>query len=249
MKENIAQYAVPLRVGLLTQSSHPLLPFWVNELRNRGIGPLYLIQDIKPFAQKDSEIFETRTDGYFNLSKHDNVSQIEDLISPSVPIFKTQNHNSKHCVELVNDLKLDLLVNCGTPRKLTSELLNCTRIGVLNVHPGILPKYRGSSAVEWSIYNGDKPGNTAHFMGEGYDDGNIILAESINLHMGSDYKKIRISVFEKNFEIMANAVEKIYNDKMTSSVGEVQDENIARTWLPMNDADFQIMLNKLHTRQ
>mgnify|MGYP000368287432 CR=1 FL=1 len=46
-------------------------------------------------------------------------------------------------------------------------------------------------------------------------------------------------------QIMANAIEKIYNERMTSSEGEVQDENVARTWPPMNEADFQIMLKKL----
>jgi len=238
-------YAVPLRVGLLTQANHPLLPFWVSQLRKRGIGPLFLIQDIKCFAKKDSEIFQIRTDGHFNLSAHNKVSKIEKLTSPPVPIFQTESHNSEHCVALVKKLKLDLLVNCGTPRKLMPKILNCTPIGVLNIHPGILPKYRGSSAVEWSIYNGDEVGNTAHFMGEEYDNGNIIISETINLLTKSDYKKIRISVYEQNFQIMANAVEKIYNERMTSSEGEVQDENVARTWLPMNDADFQIMLNKL----
>src|SRR5260370_36552590 len=58
--------------------------------------------------------------------------------------------------------------------------ISAFRLGILNAHIGILPKYRGRSVVEWSILQGDRTGVTVFFIDSGIDTGGrIVLREFI----------------------------------------------------------------------
>lgn len=69
----------------------------------------------------------------------------------------------------------DLLLVYGFNWRLPREVLELPRLGVLNVHPSALPKYRGPSPVPWTIRNGDPfMGLTIHRMTERIDAGPIL---------------------------------------------------------------------------
>jgi methionyl-tRNA formyltransferase len=58
---------------------------------------------------------------------------------------------------------------------LPKPLLSITPKGVVNLHPGLLPKYRGRAPINWAILNGETTiGLSAHFVDEGMDTGDII---------------------------------------------------------------------------
>lgn len=72
--------------------------------------------------------------------------------------------------------RLDLMVCDGFPWKLSSAVLRIPRLGVLNVHPSLLPKYRGPIPIHWAIRNGDPDfGVTVYRMDENLDTGPIIV--------------------------------------------------------------------------
>jgi methionyl-tRNA formyltransferase len=77
----------------------------------------------------------------------------------------------------------DLLVVFGFNWRLPQEVLRMPRLGVLNIHPSALPRYRGPSPVLWAVRNGDPSiGLTAHRMSETIDAGPILAqAEGIPL--------------------------------------------------------------------
>lgn len=69
----------------------------------------------------------------------------------------------------------DLLFVFGFNWRLPQEVLDVPRLGVLNVHPSALPKYRGPSPVPWTIRNGDEfMGLTIHRMTERIDAGPVL---------------------------------------------------------------------------
>lgn len=85
---------------------------------------------------------------------------------------------------------IDLLLNVDSPRKLSKMFLQIVGYDVLNVHAGVLPKYRGASCVEWAIFTNGPIGNTANFMVEDYDAGPIIAVEDYCFQIGSSYLDI-----------------------------------------------------------
>ncbi|MBX6381537.1 MAG: methionyl-tRNA formyltransferase [Microbispora sp.] len=70
----------------------------------------------------------------------------------------------------------DLIVVYGFPWKIPREVLQSTRLGAINVHTSLLPRYRGPIPVHWAVRNGDPEiGVTIHWMDEEFDSGNILV--------------------------------------------------------------------------
>ncbi|GAA1015026.1 hypothetical protein Aple_052250 [Acrocarpospora pleiomorpha] len=72
--------------------------------------------------------------------------------------------------------RADLIVAYGLPWRLPSEVRRMARLGGINVHPSLLPKYRGPIPVHWAVRNGDSEvGVTIHWMDDTFDSGNILV--------------------------------------------------------------------------
>jgi methionyl-tRNA formyltransferase len=78
----------------------------------------------------------------------------------------------------LRDEPLDLIVLAAYGRILPQELLDLPRLGALNVHPSLLPKYRGASPIQGALANGDgETGVSIMLMDAGLDTGDVVLAE------------------------------------------------------------------------
>jgi len=83
--------------------------------------------------------------------------------------------------EILN-LKPDLIIIAGFGQILPKEILEIPEYGCLNVHPSLLPKYRGSSPIQCTILNGDKEtGVTIILMTEKLDQGDIIAISKFQI--------------------------------------------------------------------
>lgn len=83
-------------------------------------------------------------------------------------------------LESIRVLEPDLIVTAAYGRILTKNVLDVPRLGCINVHASLLPKYRGAAPIQWAIINGDeKTGITTMFMDEGMDTGDILMTREI----------------------------------------------------------------------
>jgi methionyl-tRNA formyltransferase len=83
-------------------------------------------------------------------------------------------------VELLENLKPDLIVVVAYGKILPKDVLDFPKYGCINIHASILPKYRGASPIHWAVINGDKEtGVTAQQMNEGVDTGDILLTQKM----------------------------------------------------------------------
>jgi methionyl-tRNA formyltransferase len=79
-------------------------------------------------------------------------------------------------VEFLRSLALDLLVTAAFGQLLRPVILRLPRLGCVNIHASLLPKYRGAAPINWAIINGEREtGVTAFLMDEGMDTGPILL--------------------------------------------------------------------------
>jgi hypothetical protein len=76
---------------------------------------------------------------------------------------------------LVDELRPDIIAVFGTGL-IRGPLLGAGRLGIINLHGGLSPHYRGSDCTFWALYNGepDQVGCTLHFIDPGIDTGNLI---------------------------------------------------------------------------
>ena len=83
--------------------------------------------------------------------------------------------------EILNDIKKlnpDVICVVAYGKIIPKEILNLPKFGCINVHPSLLPKYRGAAPIQSAILNGDeKTGVTTMYLNEKMDEGDIILQE------------------------------------------------------------------------
>jgi methionyl-tRNA formyltransferase len=108
----------------------------------------------------------------------------------NIPVFKFKKIRVTG-IETLKSLQADIFVTCAYGQILSAEILNMKRYGVINVHGSLLPKYRGSSPMQWSIINGEKTtGITILKSDVGIDDGFIILKREIPVPEGTTSKEL-----------------------------------------------------------
>ena len=84
--------------------------------------------------------------------------------------------HSEQLLNTIKDLDVDLAAVSSFNYKIPKKLLNATKDGFINLHPSLLPLYRGANPYSRTIINGElKTGVTLHFMDEEFDKGDIIL--------------------------------------------------------------------------
>ena len=97
-----------------------------------------------------------------------------------VPLVPGKSINSEDYLGRLRGLSLDLVISVNASQKFKSKLLALPRLGCINVHGALLPRYRGRLPSFWVLANGEKEtGTTVHFMNEELDDGPILLQERI----------------------------------------------------------------------
>lgn len=90
------------------------------------------------------------------------------------------NVNSPTFIEYVKGLNIDLIVVFFFPQVLRTALLQTPRLGVLNCHPSLLPRYGGPHPAFWMLKNGESvAGVTVHVMTEKIDAGDIVAQQEL----------------------------------------------------------------------
>lgn len=85
-------------------------------------------------------------------------------------------------VELLRNMAPDVMVVAAFGQILPKEVLEIPRLGCINVHASLLPKYRGSAPIQWSVINGDRTaGVTTMQMDIGMDTGDMLEKAEIEL--------------------------------------------------------------------
>jgi methionyl-tRNA formyltransferase len=97
-----------------------------------------------------------------------------------VPLVETKSVNSADYLDRLRRMNLDLVISINASQKFKTGLLSLPRLGCINVHGALLPRYRGRLPSFWVLANGEKEtGTTVHFMNEDLDDGPILLQERV----------------------------------------------------------------------
>lgn len=238
------QTAGQVSFGFLTTIDSPLLPHYLAAAQANQVKKIHVLCDAKLISEKDRRIWQERTGGFFEADAIENFT-IYNFGKAQIPFYFVDNHNSEITLTLVKKLGLNCLFNAGTPRKLSGTIISSVRHGVINVHPGLLPAYRGCSAVEWAIYNDDKVGNSAHFMSESYDAGPVIESEYYEFSKEATYQEIRNKVYQSGCGLAGRVLAKIQENGLIAEYAREQDERLAVSWKPIPDEKMREVMIKV----
>lgn len=114
----------------------------------------------------------------------------------NIPFFCTQRINDSNIVALLKEVNADIAISMNWISLIGKDVINCFPYGILNAHPGDLPRYRGNACPNWAIIQGEKQiGVSIHFMKENeLDAGNIVTKKYIevgeNTTIGNIYTQL-----------------------------------------------------------
>ena len=92
------------------------------------------------------------------------------------------NLDEPELIQKIKDLDIDAAVVCSYNYKIPKVLIDATKDGFINVHPSMLPKYRGGNPYSRVIMNGEtETGVTIHFMDSEFDTGDIIAQKPYHI--------------------------------------------------------------------
>ena len=90
--------------------------------------------------------------------------------------------NNNEFIEEIKKINPDVICVVAYGKILPKEILDIPKLGCINVHGSLLPKYRGAAPIQWAVLNGDKTtGITTMYMDVGMDTGDMILKEETEI--------------------------------------------------------------------
>ena len=175
---------------------------------------------------------ENLNKGRVRLWFHDNFSN-----APEVQLIKAKNlfdihlksANSDEFKTLLLKLNPDIIIVGTWGEKLKKEIFSLPKFGTVNVHPSILPKYRGPNPYLQVIWHREQfSGATFHFMDENFDSGAILMQEIFPVQEGGTGLELRRKVCRRVREGISVLLPHIENGTV---IPRKQNENEA-TYFP-----------------
>ena len=107
----------------------------------------------------------------------------EYALEKNIPVYQPiKVRNNPEFIEEVRKMNPDVICVVAYGKILPEELLKIPKLGCINVHGSLLPKYRGAAPIQWAVINGDKKtGITTMYMDVGMDTGDMILKKEVDI--------------------------------------------------------------------
>ena len=220
-----------MRIILITQDE----PFFLQESIKRLLEHLpkdteivgCVVNDVSPFGKKESFLikaiktlqifgiyFFTRYSIKYIFNKLFNKSVKQFLSSEGINLIElNESINSEKSLNKLRALQPDLLISIAGNEIFKKELINLAPKGCLNLHTGLLPKYRGLMPTFWAMKNKEKYiGVSVFFVDEGIDSGPIIEQEKLSIK-GLSQNEVILLTKKIGMDLIIKAIKKIKEEK------------------------------------
>jgi methionyl-tRNA formyltransferase len=147
---------------------------------------------------------------------------VVEAASPGVDVL-VSNHPERWAA-IVSTWQPDLIVSGGMPWRIPAEVAVIPRLGAINIHPSLLPRHRGPSAIEWALRSGDsETGFTVHRIAPEFDAGPILAQAGIPIEDDDDFGSLMARLRQVTPNLLGQALERVAR----GDPGEPQDESRA----------------------
>ena len=174
-----------------------------------------------------------------------NISPVKEYaLEKKLNIFQPEKiTNNTEFKDEIKALNPDLVCVVSYGVILPKSFLKIPRLGCINVHPSMLPKYRGSAPIQWAILNGDKKtGVTIMYLNEKMDAGDIIIQKEVEIGEDETTGELWNRLSKIGAELLIESIKNIENG---TAVRTVQPEEF--TLAPMLTKDMSKIDWKLKT--
>ena len=126
--------------------------------------------------------------------------------------FDKQTKAEKNILNILKKKNIDLICLAGFMKILSKYFINNFKGQILNIHPSLLPKYKGLNTHERAIKNKDVySGCTVHFVTPKLDSGKIINQKKVKISKKDTAKTLANKVLAQEHKLYPKAIMKIFN--------------------------------------
>ncbi|MCI5690770.1 MAG: methionyl-tRNA formyltransferase [Clostridiales bacterium] len=145
-----------------------------------------------------------------------------------VPVFQPTKLRDGTALETIRQLDPDLIVVAAYGRILPQEILDYPRLGCINVHSSLLPKYRGAAPIHWAILNGEKEtGVTIMHMALALDAGDIIRQRATPIDPDETVEDLHDRLARLGAELLVETVAQLADGTATRTPQEESQVTLA----------------------
>lgn len=160
-------------------------------------------------------------------------------IAHEIPVWQPKRiKKDPTTLEQLRQAEADFFAVVAYGQILSREILDMPRLGCINVHGSLLPKYRGAAPIQWSLYHGESTtGITTMLMDEGMDTGDMLLWEEISVGLLDNAIDIARILADKGSQLLIETLEQLAAGNL---VPQPQDDAGA-TYAPLiQKSDYQL---------
>jgi methionyl-tRNA formyltransferase len=133
-----------------------------------------------------------------------------------IPVYQINRLAATETCDMLKVLQADIACVACFPKRIPATLLSMPRRGFLNVHPSLLPHYRGPYPLFWMLRYGDRRfGVTIHFMDEQLDTGDIAAQAEVDLPDGLSGEEIDSTLSQYGAELLLDVLHRPEKDHLT----------------------------------
>ena len=161
----------------------------------------------------------------------------ECALAHDLPVYQpVRIRKEPEFIQTLRDMQPDVIVVVAFGQILPKEILDIPRLGCVNVHASLLPKFRGAAPIQWSIIDGEEvTGVTTMLMDVGLDTGDMLLKAEIPI----DPKETGGSLHDKLAAVGGELLEKtLIGLEAGTIVPEKQDDSQAGEYARMLDKEL-----------
>ena len=162
----------------------------------------------------------------------------EFSLSAGIPVFQPVKMRDGEAMGILQELSPELIVVAAYGKILPPDILSLPRLGCVNVHSSLLPKYRGAAPINWAILNGEnETGVTIMYMAEGLDTGDILAQEATQIRIEENAAQL----FERLANIGAKLLVETVEQLGTGSVKAIPQDDSLSCYAPMLSKELSPM--------
>jgi len=162
----------------------------------------------KPVTVADVKVGE-------NESLSSSASLLEIAQSYQIPVIELPEHLSDAAEDL-ESIETDLILMSCFPKRLPAEIFQLPKYGCFNMHPSILPAYRGPSPVHWQCaHKVEESGVTVHQVNAEFDEGDIAIQKKIKTRNCVNKVELAYSLAILGGDALQELIDAITADKLT----------------------------------
>lgn len=160
-----------------------------------------------------------------SVSAPDSIVGRKKILTPSpvkklslehkIPVLTPTNIKDPDFIKEITELNADIWLVIGYGKILSQSFINLMPNKIVNIHPSLLPKYRGPAPIQSSLINGDsETGVTLMKIDKYMDHGDIIAQESLDLPKSDTYIELEAKLVDLSYKLLDEYLEDYILDKI-----------------------------------